>query len=131
MVLDVIILGAALHADPHTRDFNPGLGVELEIAHDRGYGQEVTIYAGAAVYRDSYVHQAEVGGLGFRIDLLGEADRLHAGGDVLAGYGHMTTWTGPVIEPSVYVGYGALNAHAALMSVDTLGFYLRYQVVFP
>ncbi len=131
MVLDAIILGAALHADPHTRGFNPGLGVELEIAHDRGYGQEVTIYAGAAVYRDSYVHQAEVAGIGFRVGILGDEDRAHAGADMLFGYGHMTNWCGPIAEPSIYAGYGSLNAHVALMAADTLGFYLRYQVGLP
>lgn len=133
MVVEILLLGAAYHEQPGLNNFNPGLGVQLQVYQEETLDRkgEFEILLGGARYRDSYSNDATILGATGRVTY-GPRDGFNGGGDLLFGHGETTAHTGPIAIPSVFVGYQDLHVHAALMSstLDAVGFYARYTVRF-
>jgi hypothetical protein len=136
MICDAILTFAALHGGSGYRDFNPGLGAEVEIARDEAPSPAPDVFLGGAYYRDSHAQHAYMFGIGIR-ETWGDLHHVHQGFDILVGLGSSTERRPAngvplnVVCPSVFIGYGQFNVHAAAMAEDAVGFYLRYEVSIP
>lgn len=100
------------------QEYNPGLGVILALPT----GERVALTATALAYQDSHGQGASTAMLGVRAgwDVLGV--------ELAAGYGQSSTYAGPVVIPSLYVGYDRVHVSASALGVRAIGFTVRVRI---
>lgn len=99
-------------------EVNPGAGLGLGV--QCGDWQP---YGAAVAYRDSHEDQAQVAVVGMRYDLA-----TWIGVDVGAGYLKSSTYNGPAVIPSVYVGRDPIRFQISALGTRALGLTIRFNL---